>query len=270
MWIFDGVIHSQCQTCGQQHDVPVSHFEIDAYGGEYHENGMGAETNYDISYEFECTNCGKEIKLSFDATEYPLDCLSYVIDNSRGATCSSEPYITYLDEETIYTFPEPEIYIPERRIITDISLIENSTPQLIKFLNENPQYLNQIDPRQFEEIIAEIFRNKGFEVELTARTRDGGKDIIAIHRHELGIETKYFIECKRYAMNNKVGVELVRALHGVKNSIHGPNKVILATTSTFTKGAIDFANNQAASRWDIELKDYSEILRWLGQYKHRS
>jgi hypothetical protein len=41
---------------------------------------------------------------------------------------------------------------------------------------------DQVDARTLEEIVAELFDNFGYEVELTKRTRDGGRDIIAI-RH---------------------------------------------------------------------------------------
>jgi len=267
MWTFDGDISSTCNNCSEIHVVPVSDFNIECYGGYYSENGMGQQNNYELLYEFNCSNCNSEIELNFDATEYPLDVLSYVINNTKGASCSNEPFITYLPEyEEIYILPDPQIIVPDNRIITDLNLINANIPALIKFLSENPDHLHKIEPREFEEIIAEIFRSKGFEVELTTSTRDGGKDIIAIQRNVLGFETKYFIECKRYAPINKVGVELIRALHGVKNTRNGPNKVILATTSTFTKGAIDFATNQAPSEWDISLKDYDDILKWIRSY----
>src|SRR5258708_40197380 len=56
--------------------------------------------------------------------------------------------------------------------------------------------LISLTPRQFEELIAEIWSRFGYEVELTARTRDGGRDIIAIRR---SVEASYrhLIECKR-------------------------------------------------------------------------
>jgi hypothetical protein len=267
MWSFIGDISSSCDECSEVHVVPISDFNIESAGSEYHENGMGQENNYELSFEFDCTRCGSEIHLSFNATEYPLDVLSYVIDNTIGASCENEPSIEYLpDFEEIYLLPEPKLILPEERIITDVSLLRSNIPELIRFLSQNPEQLHQISPREFEEIIAEIFRSKGFEVALTASTRDGGKDIIAVHRNELGIDTQYFIECKRYIHSNKVGVELIRSLHGVKNTRNGPNKVILATTSTFTSGAIDFAQNQATSEWDITLKDYYDILRWLKSY----
>ncbi|MGI3098920.1 restriction endonuclease [Vibrio diabolicus] len=268
MWIFDGVIEASCDECGSVYKVPVKDFEVDCYDSSYSENGMGQQNDYQLLYQFDCTRCGNDISLDFDVTEYPVDFLSYVINNSSGADCNGEPYFTYLDESPIYILPEPKIWLPgDDRIITDINLIRSNIPDLVRFLRDNPQHLHQIEPREFEQVIAEIFKHSGFEVTLTKSTRDGGKDIIAVQRHALGIDTKYFIEYKRYAPDNKVGVEVVRALHGVKNTIGGPNKVILVTTSAFTQGAIDFAQSQASSCWDISLKDYQDILSWLSAYQ---
>ena len=38
--------------------------------------------------------------------------------------------------------------------------------------------------RILEEMIAEIFSGLGYDVELTKRTRDGGKDIIALRKRD--------------------------------------------------------------------------------------
>src|SRR5438874_3653029 len=103
----------------------------------------------------------------------------------------------------------PEIVIPE--------LILPSQALLIRKIADNPASIFAISPREFEEIIAEIFHQKGFHVELTRQTADGGRDIIAIH-NKLNIRSKYIIECKRYAPERKVSVELVRSLLGVKTS----------------------------------------------------
>ncbi|SCX22744.1 Restriction endonuclease [Agrobacterium sp. DSM 25558] len=103
-------------------------------------------------------------------------------------------------------------------------------------------------------------------MELTKRTRDGGKDIIAISRDNFGVSLKYFVECKHYSEGNKVGVEVVRALHGVRNTKDGPNKTIIATTSSFTADAISFAETEATSRWDMTLADYNQIMDWIGGY----
>ncbi|MEO6203304.1 MAG: restriction endonuclease [Nitrospirales bacterium] len=213
---------------------------------------MGAESLYDLSYEFDCFRCGNQNSLSFEASEYPVECLNFVINNSVGVTTSGEPDIEFL-----------------RGIYCARDLLEfyESIQELISALKSSPDLMREITPREFEEVVTEIFRAKGFEVDLTQRTSDGGKDIIAIHTDGLGIKNKYFIECKRYAEDKKVGVALIRALHGVKNTKDGPNKTILVTTSTFTSGVKKFVKHEASSKWDITLADYDTLVNWLNDYE---
>jgi len=154
----------------------------------------------------------------------------------------------------------------ERSTAEDLFEFYESIPELITALKSSPYLLRELSPREFEQVVAEIFMSNGFHVDLTKRTRDGGKDIIAIHTDKLGIQTKYFIECKRYSEGNKIGVDVVRALQGVKNTKNGPNKTILATTSSFTADARKFVENEAASSWDMTLVDYNDIVRWLDNY----
>lgn len=54
------------------------------------------------------------------------------------------------------------------------------------FLLTNPQYMRTMDARRYEELVAEMFRRKGYHVELTPPARDRGVDIIAIRRDEVG------------------------------------------------------------------------------------
>lgn len=264
---FNGVIIATCNKCETTYKIDVTDLDVNCYGSEYHENGMGEERNYEISGIFSCGKCNNEFEISFDATEYPANFLSYVIDNSKGVRCSGTPMLEYEEERLIYTFPEPEIYIPNQTVISDIQEINNTIPKLIELIKEDNSYIHKITSREFEEIIAEIFRSHGFEVELTKRTRDGGKDIIAIHRHLMGIDTRYFVECKRYALDNKVGVSIVRELYGVHSSRTGVNKSIIATTSLFTAGARNFAERQLRSKWDMDLKDVNDVLGWINKYQ---
>lgn len=41
------------------------------------------------------------------------------------------------------------------------------------FLGRNPEYIRIIEPRKFEEVVAEIFIRNGYEVQITKETRDG-------------------------------------------------------------------------------------------------
>ena len=106
-----------------------------------------------------------------------------------------------------------------------------------------------------------IFSQDGFAVELTKQTRDGGRDIIAI-KSNLGIKSKFIIECKRYAANKPVSVALVRALYGAQTQ-EGANKSVLATTSRFTPAAHSFAKGRNTTEWLMDLRDFNDIYQWI-------
>jgi RecJ-like exonuclease len=162
-------------------------------------------------------------------------------------------------QDRLYDFDsESGLFLPENReIINEVNI---GIANLILNAERNPELLNQIEPREFEEFVADLFKQQGFKVEVTQKTRDGGKDIIAI-RSDLNINVKYIIECKKYSQTNKVGVELVRQLYGVQQA-ESANKSVLVTTSSFTKGAIDFANQQT-TKWQMDLKPFSDLLQWV-------
>ncbi|MBE9502193.1 MAG: restriction endonuclease [Dehalococcoidia bacterium] len=133
--------------------------------------------------------------------------------------------------------------------------------ELIRYLASHPRLLYNLDPRQFEKLVMEIFRDKGFDTELTPRTRDGGKDIHAVCSTSLGCSL-YVIECKRYESSRKVGVEAVRALYGVVEK-ERVTKGIIVTTSSFTNDAIDFAT---PLKYRLSLRDYDVLTQWLAGY----
>ncbi|MGV0087313.1 restriction endonuclease (plasmid) [Rahnella aceris] len=226
--------------------VPIEDFNSECIDSI--EQSMGIENIHALDFEFECGHCSNPISLSFEISEYPTEVHNFTINNTTGAIALNEPEFQYLVE--IYSSQD----------------LPQSIRDLIMDIKKSPSLMREVTPREFEEVIYELFKSQGFEVDLTTRTRDGGKDIIAIHTDSMGIKCKYFIECKRYAEDNKIGVEFVRALHGVKNTMDGPNKTILVTTSSFTSAAINFAESEVSSKWDITLADYNHILKWLNDY----
>ena len=129
--------------------------------------------------------------------------------------------------------------------------------QLLDASTIRPEELLQLTPRQFEELIAELWERFGYQVELTKRTRDGGRDVVAVRRAEA--ELRFLIECKRNHLSHKVGVSLVRALYGVKMH-EKATKAILATTSSFTQTAKEFFEQH---RWELEPRDYQGVLDWI-------
>lgn len=133
------------------------------------------------------------------------------------------------------------------------------TTALIEYAKKSGKILFDIRPEVFEELIAEIFASNGFKVEITKRSRDGGKDIVGV-KYDLGIPSHWIIECKRYR-ENKVDVRLVRDLFAVKEAGHFSNAV-LVTTSSFTDPALDFQR----SVWGLSLADFRTLTSWLDGY----
>ena len=143
---------------------------------------------------------------------------------------------------------------------TDSSIwIPNVEHELVTHLQKHPKALFEISPRQFEELVAAIFRNNGFSVELTPRTRDGGVDIIAVENSAFTGNSTHLIECKRYSSANKVGIGVVQRLLGTVTQRRA-TKGVVVTTSSFTQDAIRVAEE---TRHIITLSNYNSILGWL-------
>jgi Restriction endonuclease len=156
------------------------------------------------------------------------------------------------------TVDTTELWTPPEQHIAIVSIIRPVSIDLIQMINNDPTKVFEITPRQFEQLIADIFRRHGFVVDLIQETRDGGKDIVAFSQ-VLNVRSKYIIECKRYRPERKVGIEIVQRLLGVKLST-GANKAIVATTSSFTTPAVREASQHS---WDLELKAYDDIMDWI-------
>ena len=107
-----------------------------------------------------------------------------------------------------------QLIVPRQPIIRFVApLIVTANDALIERLKRVPDDLYKISPRKFEEIIADLLSDMGMEVELTPQTRDGGKDILAYMKTELG-KFLCLVEAKRYAGTRAVDVSLVRSLFG--------------------------------------------------------
>lgn len=146
------------------------------------------------------------------------------------------------------------IYLPGPEEQAEVRL---ATQRLIDDARIEPAALLELSARQFEELIAEVWSRFGYVVELTARTKDGGRDVIAVRRAEA--EVRYLIECKRYSPQHKVGVQFVRALYGVRTDERA-TKAFLATTSTFSRDALIFFERH---RWELEARDFEGVRRWI-------
>ncbi len=153
---------------------------------------------------------------------------------------------------------DPDLAINGRTIL-DVSLAIND--QLMSYFQRQPERLYDLEPRLFEELIAELFVGFGYRVELTSRTRDGGRDVVAIKSSPANV--KYLIECKRWSRDRTVGVGVVRQLYGVVEAERA-TKGILATTSWLTRDARRFLR---PIEFRLEARDFDGLIDWLDEYQ---
>ena len=83
-------------------------------------------------------------------------------------------------------------------------LVVDFSRRLAEFVAENEAYLDQIEWRDIERLIAFSIEAMGFKVELTPPAKDGGKDIIVFFQ-EGGQTKSYIIEVKHWRSGKKVG-----------------------------------------------------------------
>jgi hypothetical protein len=131
--------------------------------------------------------------------------------------------------------------------------------ELIHDLTSEPELLFAVDSREFEYLVAEILRRRGYDVQVTRQSRDGGVDIYASRIEPNGLHGLYFVQCKRQSKRNKVGVRPVRDLYGVVCARKATGGIVV-TTSFFTSPAIEF---QSIVPNHMALLDNSDVLRWL-------
>jgi restriction system protein len=161
-------------------------------------------------------------------------------------------------------FASPGILGPDGRpasrtaqaaIFRDIRFVNEG---LIERVSQEPAVLYSVSPRTFEQIVAELLSRQGYDVQLTPPSKDGGFDMYAAKRDGLG-EFLFLVECKQYAPEHRVGVHVVRSLHGVL-SVERATAAAVVTTSYFTRGAREF---QSKVEHELKLHDYIGLRKWL-------
>lgn len=114
--------------------------------------------------------------------------------------------------------------------------------------------LADLTPRQFEELIAELYESSGFSTELTSYSRDGGVDLVARRVLELGSEQCIVVQCK-HTPNGTVGTPVVQQLLGVIAMRPEATGGAIVTSGGFSSDA-----RELAKRSRITLLDGNQLL----------
>lgn len=114
--------------------------------------------------------------------------------------------------------------------------------------------LEMLSWREFEQLVGEFFRRKGFSVEHRGgRLPEGGVDLVA----RIG-DDRYLVQCKHWRVQ-RVGVAVVREICGVA-ATEGAAGVFVVTSGSFTEEARKFV---ADNRIDIELITGERLHRMI-------
>jgi len=112
--------------------------------------------------------------------------------------------------------------------------------------------LRKISWQEFEELVGEAYRRKGYAVtESGGGGADGGVDLILRKNGEI-----LLVQCKHWKMD-KVGVKVARELYGVV-AAEGATGGIVISSGTFTQEARDFAKGKP-----LELLDGYTLMKLI-------
>lgn len=221
-----------CDDCKRKYRISSDSFVVDYVCSE---RQMGTEVQHIFYGEKDC-RCGNRLSYTITAVEYPEGAYNFHTCKSSGCTYIDKPSV-----EMEYNLPEKVLSIYEEILL-------------------NPEYVYNLEPCEFEEFVADVFRGIGFNAEVTQKTHDGGKDIVATFEMGGVLYTTYF-ECKRYSPDRPVGVEIVRELYAVME-MERVDKGVIVTTSHFTRGAVAEVQRLNGR---IRLIDFDELCRLMQQ-----
>lgn len=143
---------------------------------------------------------------------------------------------------------------------TSLLMIENQNTLVKKSLT---QKLYEMDPYQFEFLIADLLKEIGYEnIEVTKSSGDKGIDVTATLTMGGITDVKTIIQAKRFKKGNNIPGSIITQLRG---SAEVDQRGLVITTSDFTKDAINEA--KAQNKMPVSLINGEKLLSLL--LKHR-
>jgi len=140
---------------------------------------------------------------------------------------------------------------------------------LLDELDANPEALIAVRKTEFEELVAELFARRGFEVDLFRTSQDDGIDLLAIRNEDtpqpliLAVQTKHPDPTTTKGKRRALPVSTVREIYGVAKA-WDLNGAIAVTSSTYSRAAKKFAELKPE---EMQVVDGKAVLEWVQQYK---
>jgi restriction system protein len=156
------------------------------------------------------------------------------------------------------------VLIPEKKVHEGLLIASTSVVwrEIIKKLGADWTAAYSIPAHTWEEIIAGGFKNFGYdEVILTPRSRDFGRDVIAIKKGFGSV--KIIGSVKAFRPDHLVDQGHVRELAGVVGMDLNVSKGILATTSDFAPRMLEDELIKNVIPYRVELWNGEQLRSWL-------
>ncbi len=134
---------------------------------------------------------------------------------------------------------------------------------IIQLMQQDRRLVYELDPRKWEELVAGAWRQEGYEVILTPRSGDGGKDVIVMATLPGIGRIRLFDQVKRYKPGHLVTADEVRSMLGVLEVGGNVSKGIVTTTSDFAPGIAEDRSIQRLIPDRLELKAGEKLFSWL-------
>lgn len=157
-----------------------------------------------------------------------------------------------------------------RGLFALVKQTESAKSPLLAIQNQNNlvkykliEKLQEMDPFQFEYLVAELLRKIGYEnVDVTRRTGDKGIDVTGNLTVGGLTNVKTVIQVKRYKTGNNISGKYITQLRG---SAEVDQRGLIITTSDFTKDAID--ESKATNKMPVALVNGEKLIELLFKYK---
>lgn len=113
----------------------------------------------------------------------------------------------------------------------------NSAEAALQAATQDPAVLESLRPADFERLVAELFKERGYEVEATSSIRDTGVDFTIRSKKDREL---VLVEVKKLSRQSRVSVEAVRQLLSAVSGL-GASVGMLVAPSGFTAAALALA-----------------------------
>lgn len=122
--------------------------------------------------------------------------------------------------------------------------------------------LSDMDEYEFEELVADLWEQRGWNTTVTSGSGDRGIDVIAEKNDPF--HQKHLIQAKRYDPDNRIGSPDVQQYSSLRQQEDNVDAVVIVTTSSFTRQA-----KQTAADLNVKLISGTDLVTQIREHGGR-